>query len=186
MDWFVSEHVNGTTGLTPLQAWAADPTPLDEVPEEQLWLDFLVSKDQRKISKNGIRWEGIDWIGPELNDHVGERVEIRYLPHDRTFIEVFRNNEHLCTAEPNELLSDEASHAVLLRRREARAAARKRFTAANRLRKAQGEHSYEIDKKTGKRNVVVPAQQDLFEDGDDALAQVLGAGKVDSDQTRLF
>jgi putative transposase len=176
MDWYVTDHVNSSTGQTALQAWQADGTPLDPIADERLWLDFLVSKDKCKVSKNGIRWDRLDWVAPELTGVVGRHVEIRYLPHDRTFIEVFLDNQHLCTAEPNHLLSDETSHQVLVRRQQARQDARARFTQANRLRRngADDPHKLTID-KNGKRVVVdVAAAEDLLTGGADALRDLLG------------
>ena len=185
IDWYVTEHRVSTTRLTPLQMWQQDATPLDEIAPEQLWLDFLVAKDRCKVSKNGIRWDRIDWIAPELTGTVGRTVEVRYLPHDRTFIEVFLDGQHLCTAEPNDLLDDEASHQVLLRRRKARADAQARFTAANRIRKQNGNtvHRLEKDTKTGVRHVVPDNDTDLLAGGEDVLRDLLG---TDTDQMRLI
>ncbi|MEV8533156.1 hypothetical protein [Streptomyces sp. NPDC051211] len=57
--WRTTEHRPSglESGLTPLAAWAADPTPVEDVPEEELAL-FALEDDGRirKITTNGISW----------------------------------------------------------------------------------------------------------------------------------
>ncbi|MBN1093444.1 transposase [Blastococcus sp. TML/M2B] len=174
-----TNHVVSTMKMTPLQAWKADGTPLEEIAPEQLWHDFLTSKDRCKVSKNGIRWDTIDWVAPELVDVIGRHVEIRHLPHDRSFIEVFLNGEHLCTAIPVQELSDEERQATIERRQAARAQAQKRFTTANRMRVKNHPGTSKIRKdKDGKRQVI-GTSDDLLSGGDDALKQLLG--QLDAD-----
>jgi putative transposase len=173
MDYYLTEHANADTRRTPLQMWQADATPLDRIADEQLWQDFLISKDRCKVSKNGIRWDTIDWIAPELIDARGRHVEIRYLPHDRTFIEVFLDGVHLCTAVPNGSADDETAHQLLVKRAETRKRALQRFTTANRLRRSGHDelHPLEIT-KDGKR-VVTDLAEDLMVDVDEALERLL-------------
>jgi putative transposase len=78
-------------GQTPLQRWEADPTPIHEVPAEQLrWL--LLADVERTIQRDGVHFGGHIFIAGELNGRVGERVQIRYTPHDLRQIEVFRGD----------------------------------------------------------------------------------------------
>jgi len=185
MDWYTTEHrVNGE--LTPLEAWKADGYPLDEIAPEQLWVDMLVAKDRCKVSKNGIRFDKIDWTAPEITGVVGPTVEIRYLPHDRTFIEVFLAGEHLCTAHPQQALTADQEAAVIARRKEQRLQAQNRFTAANRQRKKNATdpvHRLEVD-KNGNRVVIEPVD-DLLAGGDEALEVIVGDDS-ELDQRRLF
>jgi putative transposase len=103
-------------GQTPLQRWEADPTSIQEVPAEQLrWL--LLADVERTIQRDGVHFGGHIFIAGELNGRVGERVQIRYTPHDLRQIEVFRGDTWLCTAYPQGALSDEQRDAVLARRR---------------------------------------------------------------------
>src|SRR3954451_7714213 len=47
-DWMTdynANHVVSTMRMTPLQAWRADGTQLDEIAPERLWQDMLVAKD---------------------------------------------------------------------------------------------------------------------------------------------
>jgi putative transposase len=186
VDWYLIEHVNAETGLTALQAWQADGTPLEEIADEQLWQDFLISKDRCKVSKNGIRWDTIDWIAPELIDAKGRLVEIRHLPHDRTFIEVFLDGKHLCTAVPNIDVDDETAHQVLLTRNATRRQAQQRFKTANRLRRSGHDEIYPLEiTKDGKRIVRDPVE-DLMSGLDDALQDLLDTVTSSDDEGRLF
>ncbi|MDA8063873.1 MAG: transposase family protein, partial [Actinomycetota bacterium] len=174
IDGYLTEHrVNGE--LTPLQAWQQDGYPLDEVTPEQLWFDMLVAKDRCKVSKNGIRFDRIDWTAPEITGVVSRMVEIRYLPHDRSFVEVFLDGDHLCTAHPQHGLTADQEQDIIARRKEQRLAARNRFTTANRQRRKNatgGVHKLEVD-KNGNRTVV-EAADDLLVGGEDAIAEIVG------------
>lgn len=185
MDRYVTDHVISTTGQTPLQMWQADATPLDEIAPQRLWQDFLLAKDV-KVSKNGIRFAKIDWIiptGKGLNGTVGRKVEIRHLPHDRSFIEIFLDGEHLGTAYPKDLLTPDQTEEFLRRRAEARKAAQARFTTANRIRNAAAGASRVAKDKQGRRQVVVTPSYDQLEAGaTDVLASFV---EDDLDQLRL-
>ncbi len=177
-------HVVSSMKMTPLQAWRADGTPLDKIAPEQLWRDMLVSKDRCKVTKNGIRWDTIDWVAPELVDVIGRHVEVRHLPHDRSFIEVFLDGDHLCTAYPVQELDDETKQATIERRQAARAQAQKHFTRANRLRGKNHPATSKLAKgKDGKRFVVDPAD-DLLAGGAQALEALFGT-KDDPDEDGL-
>jgi putative transposase len=69
------------------------------------------------VGKDGVRFGGLRFIAPELNGLVGEKVQVRYTPHDLRRIEIFRGDEWLATAYPQGTLSDEQREAVLARRR---------------------------------------------------------------------
>lgn len=142
--------------------------------------------DRCKVSKNGIRFDKIDWTAPEITGVVGRTVEIRYLPHDRTFIEVFLDGDHLSTAHPQQTLTADQEAAVIARRKEQRLQAQNRFTAANRQRKKNATepvHRLEVD-KNGNRVVIEPVD-DLLDGGDEALEVLVGADS-ELDQRRLF
>ncbi|MHC6624490.1 hypothetical protein ACYTFC_00020 [Streptomyces globosus] len=56
--WNTGHHPEGLAGgMTPLAAWEADPTPVEDVAEERL--AFFALEDDgrvRKITTNGISW----------------------------------------------------------------------------------------------------------------------------------
>jgi putative transposase len=123
-------------GLTPLQRWVGDPTPVREVPEEQLrWL--LLADAERTINRDGIHFGGETFIAPDLNGRVGERVQVRDTPHDLRRIEVFRGDTWLCTAHPQGRLSDAERAAVLARRRADAAELGRRQRRASRRARAK-------------------------------------------------
>ncbi len=184
MDDYVSGHVISGTGRTPLQMWQADATPLEEIAPERLWQDFLLAKNV-KVSKNGIRFDTIDWLIPTggLNGTVGRKVEIRHLPHDRHFIEVFLDGEHLGTAYPKDQLNADQTEEFLAHRAEARRAAVARFTTANRTRRATDGATRIVRDKKGNRTVVAETSFDDLDAGaEDVLASFVEA---DPDQLRL-
>lgn len=108
-------RVHSALGTTPVARWGEDATPLREVPAETLrWM--LMADIERTVQKDGVHF-GPRFIAPELNGRVGEKVQIRYTPHDLRQIEIFRGDQWLCTAYPQDTLSAEQRAAVLERRR---------------------------------------------------------------------
>lgn len=104
--WNTEHHPSGLpAGQTPTAAWEADPTPVEEVDEEQL--AFFALEDDgrvRKISTSGVRWRRRFYIAPWMVGHVGARVRLRYLPHYDGQIEVFSAQQpgrHLGTETRN-------------------------------------------------------------------------------------
>jgi putative transposase len=109
-------RVHSELGETPSARWIADATPVRQVPEGQLrWL--LLADVERTVNKDGVHFEGLRFIAGELNGLVGEKVQVRYTPHDLRQIEIFRGDEWLATAYPQGTLSAEQRDAVLARRR---------------------------------------------------------------------
>jgi putative transposase len=98
--WYNSERPHSMLGgRTPLQAWNDDVAALHRIPAETLRHLLLAGKD-KVIHHNGIHHESLTYLAPELHGRGGERVGIRFMPHDDRFIEVYLGGEHLCTAEP--------------------------------------------------------------------------------------
>ncbi|MFJ8165608.1 Mu transposase C-terminal domain-containing protein [Streptomyces sp. NPDC096136] len=102
--WWNTEHRPSglEAGLTPLAAWEADATLVEDVDEERL--AFFALEDDgriRKISTSGVRWRRRFYIAPWMVGHVGTKVRLRYLPHFDGRIEVFSTEgwgRHLGTA----------------------------------------------------------------------------------------
>jgi putative transposase len=127
-------RVHSELGETPLARWSADTTPLREVPAEQLrWM--LMADTERTIAKDGVHFGGISFIAGALNGRVGERVQVRYMPHDLRHIEIFRGDEWLATAYPQGVLSeDQRSEVLAARRRDAAELGRRQRRASRRAR----------------------------------------------------
>lgn len=103
-------------GQTPLQRWEADATPLQLVPDADLrWL--MLAGEERTVLKDGIHFHGLAFIAPELNGRVGQKVEVRYTPHDDRRIEIFMGSAWLATARPQNALTDAERDRVLAQRR---------------------------------------------------------------------
>ncbi|MFE5586388.1 Mu transposase C-terminal domain-containing protein [Kitasatospora sp. NPDC056531] len=110
VSWWNSEHLPSGLGgsTTPLQAWVADPTPIEDVPAEQL-ATFALEDDGRlrTITTSGVSWRRRPYIAPWMVGHTGTKVRLRYLPHHDEQIEVFDSSglRHLGSA----YLADQAT-----------------------------------------------------------------------------
>jgi len=142
-DWYNNEQPHdGLDGRTPLQAWQDDPGPLHRISAEKP-RHLLLASGERIIGKDGIRFSNLAYIAPELQGRGGQRVQIRYMPHDDRSIEVYLGGTHLCTAYPAQRLSPEQTEAFL----ENAARERKRLTAER--RKASARARAELAPLTG-------------------------------------
>lgn len=91
--------------MTPFEAWRADTTVIERVDDSLIRHGFLAVANGRKVSKNGVRFKGSDYVHEKLSRLVGKKVSIRYLPNDRSFIDVHVDGEYVCTAVPHTRLS---------------------------------------------------------------------------------
>lgn len=75
---------------TPLQAWLGDPTPITEIPPEDLRLLMLEDDGRtRKITTKGVSWRARHYVGAWMTGQVGREVRIRHMPHHEHEVEVF-------------------------------------------------------------------------------------------------
>jgi putative transposase len=102
-------------GMTPLEAWDGDPTPLRHPPAHVL-RGLSQAHERRKVQKDGIHFAGLTYFASELHGLVGESVEVGYVPHDRRKIDVYRSGEFLATCQPQELVSEHEREALFARR----------------------------------------------------------------------
>ncbi len=121
-------------GLTPLERWQADARPVASLAATQArWM--LMPEVTRRVLKDGVHFAGLIYIAPDLNGLVGETIGVRYMPHDRRSIELYRNGRWLASAKPQGTLTSEDRARVLDRRRsDARAMAREASRARRRAR----------------------------------------------------
>lgn len=103
-------------GQTPLQRWNSDPSPIRVIPAEELRF-LLMAGEGRIIQRDGVSFDSIFFISPEMNGWGGVEVEVRYMPHDLRTVEIFRDDKWWCTAYPQNALSEEQRDQVLARRR---------------------------------------------------------------------
>ncbi len=105
--WYNTERPHSMlAGLTPLQAWLADDAVLHRV-DAALLRHLLLAGEERTVQKNGVRHNNLAYVAPELHGRGGHVVQIRYMPHDDRWVEVYLDGEHLCTAYPQGHLTDE-------------------------------------------------------------------------------
>lgn len=91
--WWNTEHTSqALDGRTPLAAWEADPTPVEDVDPALLWA-FTLEDDgrARTLTTSGVRWRNryyvADWMTGMAGD--GLKVRVRHIPHHDHEIEVF-------------------------------------------------------------------------------------------------
>lgn len=131
------EH-SSLDGRTPEQAWLEDDTELHLIAPERLrWL--TLARKTATVQKDGIHHGRQRFLAAELTLMVGEEVEIYFMPHDGRLVEVFRDGKHLCTALPQDQLTDDQLNDLLARREAERrraAGTRRRVSRNTRLRYA--------------------------------------------------
>ncbi|WBO69773.1 transposase family protein (plasmid) [Streptomyces camelliae] len=128
--WWNTEHRPAELhGATPLEAWQADPTPLNDVPAHDVWT-FTLEDDSRTrtITSHGVRFKNRDYIAGWMTGQAGLKVTVRFMPHHTHEIELCTpHGRHLGTAYLVDQATEEQLHA--LRRTRARRARRLRADA---------------------------------------------------------
>ncbi|MFJ9523644.1 Mu transposase C-terminal domain-containing protein [Kitasatospora sp. NPDC101801] len=134
--WYNTERPHRSLGgRTPVQAWAEDEAPVQRIDATRLRY-LLLAGQERKVGKDGIRFNSHTYLAPELYGRGGEVLEVRYMPHDDRWIEVYRRGEYLCTAHPSAQLTPEQREAFREHARsEAERLGRERRRAARRARR---------------------------------------------------
>jgi len=113
IDSYNFERHHTSLQATPFEVWRDDTTVIERVPDELIRHGFLSESNGRRVSKNGIRYRNVDYVHPKLAPLVGKKVNLRYLPNDRTFVDVFVDGAHVCTAVPhNHLTKDQRINVV--------------------------------------------------------------------------
>lgn len=136
--WYNNAHVHsGIGGRTPAAAWTADPSPLRLIPEQQL-RHLLLADTGRTIQADGIHFRNLVFVCPagQLRERRGQRVRLRYMPHDDRFVHVYLDEQYLTTCYPDNALSDEQAEQFYAAARAAeRAAAAEKRSARRRGRR---------------------------------------------------
>ncbi|NGN67610.1 transposase [Streptomyces sp. A7024] len=136
--WWNTEHQpDGLGGATPLEAWQADATPLNDVLPADVWA-FTLEDDgrTRTITSHGVRFQNRDYIADWMTGQAGREVTVRFMPHHGHEIEVCTpHGRRLGTAH----LADQATPEQLATLRRARTQRARRLRAeakaAERLRR---------------------------------------------------
>lgn len=135
-------------GLTPLEVWNADPTPISTPPDAML-RRYLLKGKTRKVRRGVITLEDRPYIARVLPGYEGRTVEIRCDPNDDFELEVYDGETWIGTAVQRERASDaqvddwvKANQELADQHRRDKAAARKR---AKRRHKAMIDGSPSVE-----------------------------------------
>ncbi|WUV40281.1 Mu transposase C-terminal domain-containing protein (plasmid) [Streptomyces sp. NBC_01483] len=125
--WNTEHHPAALNGRTPLEAWQADPTPLNDVPSTDVWSFTLESDGRpRTITSHGVRFCNRDYVADWMTGQAGREVTVRFMPHHDHEIEV-------CTPDGRRLgtahLADQATPEQLDALRRARSQRARRLRA---------------------------------------------------------
>jgi putative transposase len=105
---------------TPGEVWAGDATPLVEVDDEALRVAVLRSRRRHVAHPDGVALRTTKYLSvdPVYDDWIGERLEVGYLPHDGSFIELFTPaGDWLCSAYEQSSFTPEELYKIISRRR---------------------------------------------------------------------
>ena len=168
--WYNSERPHdGLAGRTPLQACTEDGTALHRIDAAQL-RHLLLAGVERTVGKDGVRFNGLAYVAPELQGRGGQTIQVRYMPHDHRFVEIYLDDRHLCTAYPQGQLDAEQVAAF---RAHAKAEAKRlgtaRRRASARARAQLAPMTGELPDATESRLILAAGARDLDQRGDDLL-----------------
>lgn len=93
-------------GLTPFEAWCADPKVLAQPDPEAVRLAML-SEGTRVVDRGRVKAFTNKYYSDDLAGYHGRTVEIRYLPGRDESVEIFHNGVHIATAIRSDLLTVE-------------------------------------------------------------------------------
>lgn len=151
-------------GRTPNQVWAEQQNPLRQVAPEMLRLSLMASKRSYKVHPRGIHFQKQYYTAPELASLVGSLVDVRYLPRDDSFIEVFVGDKWVCTAFLHPDLTDTQRAEIRARNQEQYTKARTYLLAAKerRLKAAQAGSGVLLTQPAGPPVSELAADADAF------------------------
>ncbi|MEV6886156.1 Mu transposase C-terminal domain-containing protein [Streptomyces sp. NPDC051135] len=88
--WNHENTLKSLDGRTPRQAWDADPALIDTVRAEDLHTYTLERHGKPlTINNSGVRWRNRNYIADWMHGRVGEKVDLRYLPHHDHRVELY-------------------------------------------------------------------------------------------------
>jgi len=106
----------GSDGLSPMQRWMADKTPLAAI-DPRVMLAHMARLDrQRTVNKAGILFKGNYYADDLLAPYRKKLLSVRYLPHVTDWIEVFDGHTYICRAYLSGSLPPEERDAIMLER----------------------------------------------------------------------
>lgn len=158
---------------TPAQAWEEDQSPIRAASGQELRRYLLECPGTRVVEARGVKFSNRWYTSADLQPLVGRRVELRLMPHDNRWVEIYRDGDWVARA----MRHDEASEAQRQRVLEARADAARR--AANIARRAKNRARVRWETMVSARapqptNSVSRQEAEALEDQDAMLLAALG------------
>lgn len=119
-------------GKTPHEVWIEDTAPIRRPDPEQVRLAMLKDERGRIVQIEGVAFNNVNYTAPKLESAglIGRKVDVRYWPTDTSYVEVFHNDEWVCTAVPHGTLTDAEKEQFQQNRKENYAQARTYLTNA--------------------------------------------------------
>ena len=117
-EWRVARNatVKDSKGLTSMDKWLADPTPLLHIDHDLMLANLTVTARPHTVHKSGIRFKNRDYICTELAPYRKKLVNVRYLASVTDWIEVFDGTTYIGRAWLADHLSDVERSRILLNR----------------------------------------------------------------------
>lgn len=106
------------TGVSPRARWEGEGF-LPRLPSslEQLDLLLLTVPKNRRVQRDGVRFQGLRYVDPALAAYIGECVTLRYDPRDISEVRLFHEGRFLCRAVCPELAGETMALRDILRAR---------------------------------------------------------------------
>ena len=138
--WNTENAMPALGGRTPLQAWSEDPTPIEDVPEQDLVM-FTLEDDgkTRMITTKGVSFHGTLYAGECMQGRVGDRVRVRWMPNHPEIVEIFdaTTGVYLGPAHPDDAASPEQVKQLIQSRARKAKQLRQDLNAAERARRVR-------------------------------------------------
>lgn len=90
----------GADGKSPLQRWAADSEPVEQVSMDEIRLAMLVSDKPHAVTKNGVHFRNREYHAADLAEYIGKGslLTVRHLPGVVDWIEMFDGDRFIARA----------------------------------------------------------------------------------------
>ncbi|MCC3777451.1 Mu transposase C-terminal domain-containing protein [Streptomyces sp. UNOB3_S3] len=136
--WWNTEHTSQALGgLPPLEAWRADPTPIEDVDRALLHRYTLADDGRtRTLTASGVRFNKRYYVGEWMHGEAqaGCKVRVRFIPHHDHEIEVYdaASGKYLGPAHPSDAATPEQRRAHRRRKASEKRRLAKALAAASR------------------------------------------------------
>jgi transposase InsO family protein len=138
----------------PVVAWEEDPTPIVAVEERRLDR-YMLRGETRTVRRGKIEFTGHFYIAGELHHHNGSQIEVRWDTEDMRTIEVYLDEQHLCTAVNEDEANSEEREAYIHQARAEEALIRRDLRTAR--RRSRRRYKAMVDDSAIVETTMVPA-----------------------------